>query len=105
MYAIVQIGSKQYKVSEGDAINVEKLSIEKGKPVTFDKILLLKDKKDVTVGQPYVKEAKITADILGDFKAKKVISYKYRRRKGSSDWKKGHRQQLTRLKIQKIISK
>ena len=104
MFAIVQIGSKQYKVAEGDIISVEKLSTKKAKSVTLDKILLIKDKKDVKVGQPYVKEAKISADILGDFKAKKVISYKYRRRKGSSDWKKGHRQQLTRLKIGKIAS-
>lgn len=105
MYAIVQIGSRQYKVSEGDTLSVEKLLAKKGKSITLDNVLLIKDKKDVTVGQPYIKEAKVTADILGDYKAKKVISYKYRRRRASSDWKKGHRQQLTRLKIEKIISK
>jgi len=104
MYAVVLIGAKQYKVAEGDIISVEKIATKKAKSIMLDKVLLLKDKKDVKVGQPYVKEAKITADVLGESKAKKVISYKYRRRK-KARWKKGHRQQLTRLKIGKISSK
>lgn len=104
MYAIVQIGSKQYKVSEADTIIVEKLPVKEGESATLDKVLLVKDKKEIEVGQPYLKDIKITADVLEHFKGKKVISYKYRRRK-SSDWKKGHRQQLTRLKIKQIVSK
>lgn len=105
MYAIVQIGARQYKVAEGDVIEVEKLAAKKEKSTTLDNVLLVKDKKEVKVGQPYLKDVKITAEVLGDFKAKKVISYKYRRRRASSDWKKGHRQLLTRLKIDKITSK
>jgi large subunit ribosomal protein L21 len=104
MYAIVQVGASQYKVSRGDAINVDKIVAKKRKSITLDKVLLFKDKKEIKVGQPYIKDVKVTADILGDFKANKVISFKYRRRK-SSRWKKGHRQQLTRLQIKEIISK
>lgn len=104
MYAIVQIGSRQYKVAKGDTIEVEKLDVKKGKSTTLDNILLIKDKKDITIGQPYVKDVKVTADVLGDFKSRKVISYKYRRR-SNSRWKKGHRQLLTRLQIKEIVSK
>ena len=104
MYAIVQVGGKQYKVSKGDTIEVEKMIAKKGKAITLDQVLLVKDKKDVKIGQPHVKDAKVTAEAVGDLKAKKVVSFKYRRRK-SSRWKKGHRQQLTRLEIKDIVSK
>lgn len=104
MYAIVEIGGKQYRVSSGDIIEVERLGQKKSKSLSLDNILFIKDKKEARVGQPYLKDVKVTADILGEFKAKKVISYKYRRRK-SSRWKKGHRQKLTRLQIKEITSK
>jgi len=72
-----------------------------GSEIILNKVLLVSHNNKVEVGQPYLKEAKVKAEVLQQFKAKKVISFKYRRRK-SSDWKKGHRQQLTRLKIQEI---
>ncbi|MDD4938580.1 MAG: 50S ribosomal protein L21 [Candidatus Omnitrophica bacterium] len=102
MYAIVEVGAKQYNVKKGDTIEVEKLEGKEGKEISLSKVLLLSKDKKVEIGSPYIKEAKIEAQILGQIKGEKVVSYKYRRRK-SSHWKKGHRQQLTRLKIKDII--
>lgn len=104
MYAVVQLGSSQYKVSEGDTIEVDLMESEKGKSVTFDKVLLFADGNDVKVGKPYLKDIKITAKILGTVLGEKLISYKFRKRKGSA-WKKGHRAQLTSLNITKIAAK
>jgi len=102
MYAIVEFGSKQYSVKKGDIIEVEKHSSAEGKEITLDKVLLVAKDKKVEVGQPYLKEAKIKALVLANFKGEKVVAYKYRRRK-SYHRKKGHRQQLTRLQIQDIV--
>ena len=101
MYAIIEVGAKQYSVKKGDIIDVEKQAGKEGKDITLNKVLMVSKDKKVDLGQPYVKEAKIEAAILKHIKAEKVISFKYRRRK-SSHWKKGHRQQLTRLKIKEI---
>jgi len=101
MYAIIEVGAKQYRVKQGDVIEVEKLSPESDGDITFDKVLLVAKDEQIEVGRPYLKDAKVTAEVIGQFKAKKVVSFKYRRRK-SSHWKKGHRQQLTRLKIKGI---
>jgi len=101
MHAIVEIGSKQYKVSPEDQIDVERLDTEEGKTVTLDKVLLFSDNKNILIGKPYLKDTKIKAEVLRHFKGKKTISYKYRRRK-ASHWKKGHRQLLTRIKIKEI---
>lgn len=101
MYAIVEVGARQYNVKVDDIIEVEKLTQEAGKVLVLDKVLLVSKDKKIEVGTPYLKDAKVGALVLGQFKARKVISYKYRRRK-SSHWKKGHRQQLTRLKIKEI---
>ncbi len=101
MYAIIEVGAKQYNVKEGDVIEVEKQDSQKGKEITLDKVLLVSTDKDVEVGQPYLKAAKVKATLLNQIKGEKVISYKYRRRK-SYHRKKGHRQQLTRLKINEI---
>jgi len=101
MYAIIEVGAKQYSVKKDDIIEVEKQDAQKGSEIILNKVLLVSHNNKVEVGQPYLKEAKVKAEVLQQFKAKKVISFKYRRRK-SSDWKKGHRQQLTRLKIQEI---
>ncbi len=103
MYAIVEVGSKQYKISVGDQIDVERLDEEEGKKFTLDKVLLFSDGKDLLVGRPYLREVKVKVEVLRHFKGRKIISYKYRRRK-SSHWKKGHRQLLTRLKIEEIVS-
>jgi large subunit ribosomal protein L21 len=101
MYAVIEVGSRQYLVKKDDIVEVEKQQIQEGKKITLGKVLLVCADKKITVGEPYVKEAEVQALALKQFKARKVISYKYRRRK-SSHWKKGHRQQLTRLKITEI---
>ena len=101
MYAIIETGGKQYKVSEGDVITVEKLAAEAGSEYSFDKVLVLSKESDITVGAPYVAGAKVTASVIGDGKAKKVIVYKYKSKKGFHK-KKGHRQPFTKLKINAI---
>ncbi len=101
MYAIIEVGAKQYTVKKGDIIDVEKQTAKEGKDITLNKVLLVSKDKKVNLGQPYIKEAKVEAVVLKHIKAEKVISFKYRRRK-SSHWKKGHRQRLTRLKIKEI---
>ena len=100
MYAIIATGGKQYKVSEGDIIKVEKLGVADGETVTFDKVLLVNDKEAV-VGNPTVAGATVTATDVKDAKAKKVIVYKYKRKTGYHK-KNGHRQQYTQVKIEKI---
>lgn len=101
MYAIIEVGTKQYSVKKGDVIEVEKLDTQAGKELSLDKVLLAVKEKKVEVGQPYLKDAKVKALVLGQIKDDKVVSFKYRRRK-SSHWKKGHRQKLTSLKITEI---
>jgi large subunit ribosomal protein L21 len=101
MYAIIEVGGKQYNVKEQDLIEVEKQAGKEGQEIALSKVLLVSKDKKLEIGQPYLKEARVVAEVLQQIKAKKVISFKYRRRK-SSHWKKGHRQQLTRLKIKEI---
>ncbi|MBM3254740.1 MAG: 50S ribosomal protein L21 [Candidatus Omnitrophica bacterium] len=101
MYAIIEVGTKQYNVKKGDIIEVGKLNTQAGKEITLNKVLLAIKDKNVEVGQPYLKGSSVKAQVLGQIKDEKVVSFKYRRRK-SSHWKKGHRQKLTRLKITEI---
>jgi large subunit ribosomal protein L21 len=101
MYAIIEVGAKQFKVGKGEVIEVEKLTGKEGKEIALKNILLVSKEKKVEIGSPYLKEAKVTAVILEQTKGEKVTSYKYRRRK-ASHWEKGHRQQLTKLKIKEI---
>ncbi|MDD4979688.1 MAG: 50S ribosomal protein L21 [Candidatus Omnitrophica bacterium] len=101
MYAIVEVGAKQYSVKKGDIIEVEKQSGKDGSEITLNRVLFVSKDKKAEIGQPYLKGAKVEATVLGQIKGEKVVSFKYRRRK-SSHWKKGHRQQLTRLKIKEI---
>jgi len=103
MYAIIEVGAKQYNVKKGDIIDVEKQAAKQGKDITLNKILLLSKDKKVELGQPYIKDAKVEAQVLKHIKGEKLVSFKYRRRK-SSHWKKGHRQQLTQLKIKEIVT-
>ncbi len=103
MYAIVQVGSLQYKVAEGDFIDTQILEEKEGKSITLDKVLLIDDGKDVQIGYPFLKGAKVTAKVTDQHLADKVISFKYSRREGW-EWKKGHRQKLTRLNITKIVA-
>ena len=100
MYAVIATGGKQYKVSEGDVIKVEKLGVEAGQTYTFDKVLLVSG-DEVKVGAPAVEGATVEADVIGDTKGKKVIVYKYKRKTGYHK-KNRHRQQLTAVKITKI---
>jgi len=104
MFAIIEVGAKQYTIKKGDIIEVEKQAALEGKDITLSKVLLVSKDKKVEIGLPYLKDAKVEAVVLKHIKGKKVISYKYRRRK-SSHWKKGHRQQLTHLKIKEIVTK
>lgn len=101
MYAIIETGGKQYKVTEGDIIKVEKLDVEAGASYTFDKVLTIANGDDIKFGAPVVSGASVNASVIGDGKAKKVIIYKYKPKKGFHK-KKGHRQPFTMLKIEKI---
>ncbi len=101
MYAVIEVGAKQYLVKKDDIIEVEKQDAAEGKDISLNKVLLVCKDKSIEVGQPYLKEAKVKATVLKQIKGKKIVSFKYRRRK-SSHWKKGHRQQLSRLKIKEI---
>ena len=99
MYAIIATGGKQYKVSEGDVIKVEKLDAEAGSVVTFDQVIAVKD-NDLKVGEA-VANATVTATVMDQGKGKKVIVYKYKRKTGYHK-KNGHRQAYTAVKIDKI---
>ena len=100
MYAIIATGGKQYKVSEGDVIKVEKLGVAAGETYEFDQVLAVGG-DSLTVGTPTVAGATVTASVIGDDKGKKVIVYKYKRKSGYHK-KNGHRQQYTEVKIEKI---
>ncbi len=100
MYAIIATGGKQYKVSEGDIITIEKLGVDAGETVVFDQVLALSDDK-LTVGNPTVSGATVSASVIEEGRAKKVIVYKYKRKTGYHK-KNGHRQSYTKVKIDKI---
>ena len=99
MYAIIATGGKQYKVSEGDVINVEKLAAEAGETVTFDNIVAVSD-GSLKAGAD-VANATVTASVVKEGKAKKVIVYRYKRKSGYHK-KNGHRQAYTQVRIEKI---
>ena len=101
MYAIIETGGKQYKVSAGDVIRVEKLAAEEGAAFTFDKVLTVAGEGEATFGVPYVSGATVSAKVLGEGRGKKVVVYKYKAKKNYHR-KKGHRQPFTRLKIEAI---
>jgi large subunit ribosomal protein L21 len=101
MYAIVQTGGKQYKVSEGDTLFIEKLEVEAGTEVSFDEVLLVSKEGGVVVGSPVVAGATVTAQVLKNGKAKKIIVYKYKSKKNYRR-KQGHRQPYTQVQITKI---
>ena len=100
MYAIIATGGKQYKVSEGDIITIEKLGVEAGEKVTFDQVLVVGG-DDLKVGDPTVAGATVEASVVENGKARKVIVYKYKRKTGYHK-KNGHRQAFTKVKIDKI---
>lgn len=101
-YAIIQTGGRQFRVQPGDVIDVELLGIETGKKTSFEEVLLASDGKAVKIGEPLVKGASVAAEVLEDSrKAPKVVSYKFKRRKGYHRTV-GHRQKHTRVKIGEI---
>ncbi|CCQ89437.1 50S ribosomal protein L21 [Nitrospina gracilis 3/211] len=98
MYAVLKTGGKQYKVAEGDVIQVEKVEGNVGDTVTLDQVLLVGADEDIQVGSPLVSGSAVTAEIVEQFKDKKILVFKKRRRKNYRR-KNGHRQMVTRLKI------
>jgi large subunit ribosomal protein L21 len=104
MYAIVETGSKQYKVSKGDVLKTEVLGLKKAKEVKLSNVLFISDAKDIKIGSPYIKGASVVCDIMGEERGPKTISFKYRRRHGSSRRKKGHRQNYAVLKVKEIVA-
>ncbi|MBW1820231.1 MAG: 50S ribosomal protein L21 [Deltaproteobacteria bacterium] len=101
MYAIVDSGGKQYKVQEGEILRVEKLAGEVGDDVSFDKILMFSDDENVNIGTPLLEDVAVSGHIVEQGKAKKIIVFKYKRRKRYRR-KRGHRQQFTAVKIDSI---
>lgn len=101
MYAIIKTGGKQYKVSEGDTIKVEKLNCDAGEAITFEEVLMVSKDGDVTVGSPTIENATVSATVVEEGKGKKVIIYKYKPKKGYHK-KQGHRQPFTKIRIEKI---
>lgn len=103
MFAVIKTGGKQYKVQEGDVLQIEKLSLEKDKKVVFDQVLLIDDEEKTLIGTPFVENAQVQAVVLENFKDDKVIVFKKKRRKQYRK-KTGHRQELTKLRVEKIVS-
>jgi large subunit ribosomal protein L21 len=101
MYAIIETGGKQYRVSEGDVVFIEKLELAEGDAVTFDRVLTVVKEGAVKVGQPLVAGAKVTATVKGHGKGKKILVFKY---KAKSNYRRrqGHRQPFTKVTIEKI---
>ena len=101
MYAIVDISGKQYKITEKEKLNVPRLNVEIGDKVELDKVLMVSSDDGVKIGQPVLDSVKIEANVLNHDKAKKVIVFKKKRRKGYQV-KRGHRQPFTQIQIEKI---
>lgn len=98
MYAVIKTGGKQYRVEEGDTLRVEKIEVGTGESLEFDQVLLVADGDKVTVGQPLVDGAKVTAEVVDQGRHKKIRIIKFRRRKHSRK-QQGHRQWFTEVKI------
>lgn len=101
MYAVLETGGKQYRVTTGDTLEIERLEIEAGKPVTFDRVLLVNNDGKVSVGAPTVTGASVAADVVEHKRGDKVTTFKMKRRKGYHKTI-GHRQELTVVKITNI---
>lgn len=101
MYAVIETGGKQYRVQEGDVVTIEKLNVEAGDKVTFDKVLVLAEEGNLKVGAPYVEGAAVTGEVVENGKGKKVIIFKYKAKKDYRK-KQGHRQPYTMVKIESL---
>ena len=104
MYAIVEVGNKQFKVAENDEILVERTFSPRVHKLSLDKVLLLAKDKNVKIGKPYLKDVKVNCEVKAQLKGEKKIAFKYRRRK-SSQSKKGHRQKLVLVQVKEITAK
>jgi len=102
MFAVIKTGGKQYKVQVGDILHIEKLTVEEGQKLTFDQVLLIEDNGKTLIGTPFIEDALVRAEVVENFKDKKVIVFKKKRRKQYKK-KRGHRQELTRIKVEEII--
>jgi large subunit ribosomal protein L21 len=102
MFAVIKTGGKQFRVQVGDILDVEKLELEEGHKVTFKDVLLVEDNKNILIGTPVVDKAQVIGEVMENFKDKKILVFKKKRRK---QYRKtsGHRQLLTRVKIEKIV--
>ena len=103
MFAIIKTGGKQYRVQEGDVLSVERLPAGTGKTALFDQVLLIADDKETLIGTPFIEKAAVRAAVIKDFKGDKVLVFKKKRRKQFRRTR-GHRQELTRVKILNIVS-
>ncbi len=101
MFAIVELGGFQFKVSEGETIASNRLDYEPGQKITLDKVLLFSDGNEIKIGQPYLKDVEVKAEVVGHTRGEKVVAFHYRKRKDSARTH-GHRQDLTEVKIEKI---
>ena len=101
MYAVLETGSKQYRVAAGDTLEIERLAVETGKAVTFDRVLLVNHDGKLSVGTPTVSGASVLADVVAHKRGEKKLTFKMKRRKGYHKTI-GHRQELTVVKIQEI---
>lgn len=101
MFAVIKTGAKQYRIQEGDVLCVERLNKEKGEKFTFTDVLLVEDGKKTLIGTPFVENALVKAEIIENLKDEKVIVFKKRRREQYKR-KRGHRQELTRIRIEEI---
>lgn len=101
MYAVIKTGGKQYRIAPGEEIRIEKLPGEVGDTITFEEVLLTSDGDNVNVGKPFVENAKVLARITGHGKGRKVVVFKYKKRKGYRK-KRGHRQHYSLVRVEDI---
>ena len=101
MYAVIKTGGKQYKVTPGDMLRVEKLEAKKGDTIELNDVYMVADGDTVNIGKPTVPNAKVTAEVLGDVRGEKILIFKHKRRKGYRNTN-GHRQDYTTIKVKEI---
>jgi large subunit ribosomal protein L21 len=100
-FAVIMTGGKQYQVSEGDVLNVERLGMTEGENIKFDKVMLVDDGSTTQIGTPFLEGAVVEASVISEVKARKVVGATYKA-KSNRRKKYGHRQSLTKIKIEKI---
>lgn len=103
MYAIVETGGKQFQVKPGDVLDVEKLNAGEGDEITLDQVLLIRDGENLQIGKPRLENASVKAKVLGQGRGKKIKVFKFKKRKQYRRTQ-GHRQYLTRIKIEEIVA-